>query len=115
MPPSERFGFASVAGDHGVQDRRVLIPETAWYLVVVAQNLAHDAAEIVPVRRRRFADQGIARDFIQKSVKRHVGGDLLRDGPALDGSAAVRDQSSPLRLRALRAVLGRQPGGEPLQ
>ena len=60
-----------------VKYRDVLAKNGLRHLRVVSQHLAHDAAQIWPVRGGGLAYQGIAGKLIDKGVERHVRFDLL--------------------------------------
>jgi len=74
---AQHFRTRTIAGNDGVQDRDMLGQDRLRHLRIVTQHLAHDAAQIRPMRRRRLAYQRVFRKLVDEGMKIHIGFDLL--------------------------------------
>src|SRR6476620_3658423 len=67
------------------------------------------------MRRGRLTDQGIAGEFVDEGMKRHVCLDLLMQRTTIDCSPSGIETSRPFEPGPLSTPLRRKAAGEPVQ
>src|SRR5260221_13051776 len=112
MTPQQGLGPLGITGKHRLEDAGMLGPDRPEPQRI-AQNLSHDAANVMPMQRRGLGKQLVAGELIKKLVKCDVGGDHRGSVAGCDGATASLDEGAPCgcRRRSMtpRSTMRRHP------